>query len=201
MKCEFVYICWANRDEINDRLICVVQSLCPGLTQTEFTSSFTEGKGDIALRASDVADAVVYALSAPPSVIVSILTQLSVTSYTLFYLQGAHLIYSLAQQNKTEPIYNLFVEKHFLHSIFVRTTQSIECLTTSLCHHVYFSTSMIFYGILKIMESGINKGEETVNQFWISKGQLYLYTQVGQGYNRPRTTRENLVFQWAGFTL
>lgn len=109
-----------------------MQSLCPGLTQTEFTSSFTEGKGDIALTPSDVADAVVYALSAPPSVIVSILTKLSVTSYTLFHLQGAHLTYSLAQQNQTEPIYNFFVEKHFLHSILLRTTHSIECLTTSL---------------------------------------------------------------------
>lgn len=67
-------ICCANRYEtnnINNVSLCVVQSLCPGLTQTEFTSSFTEGKGDVALRPSDVADAVVYALSAPPSVIVS----------------------------------------------------------------------------------------------------------------------------------
>lgn len=134
-----------------------MQSLCPGLTQTEFTGSFTEGKGDIALRASDVADAVVYALSAPPSVIVSILTKVSVTSYTLFYLHCAHLTYRLAQQNKTEPKYNLCVEKHFLHSIHVRTTQSIECRITIrliYCHHIYFSKFMIFSGISKILELG-----------------------------------------------
>lgn len=38
-----------------------------------------------------------------------------------------------------------------------------------------------------------NKGGETVNQYWVSKG-LCLYTQVVKGYNRPSTTCENMVF-------
>lgn len=38
-----------------------------------------------------------------------------------------------------------------------------------------------------------NKVGESLNYLWISKG-LCLYTQVGKGYNRPRTTRENMVF-------
>lgn len=115
-----------------------------------------------------------------------ILTKLSVSSYTSFYLQGAHLTYSLAHQNKTEPIYNLSVEKHFLHSIFVRTTQSIGCLTMSSYLTWWPCIFLHIYDILKYFEDiGVrkkNKGGETLNYLWISKG-LCLYTQVGKGNN------------------
>jgi len=48
-----------------------VTSVCPGQTSTGLVAQFAEGKADAALSPGDVADAVEFALAAPPSVIIA----------------------------------------------------------------------------------------------------------------------------------
>ncbi|XP_046673600.1 dehydrogenase/reductase SDR family member 11-like [Homalodisca vitripennis] len=64
-------LCRAFQNELFVRQSHIrVTSMCPGLTRTEQADSFKEGKDDAALSPADVADAVIYALSTPSTVII-----------------------------------------------------------------------------------------------------------------------------------